>query len=137
MDGSQNAQLNHLLITIGRSLLQYVGESWPWTSEDSDEARRKLTELVDRQQQSVGALASLLNAREWAIDFGTYPTDYTDLHFIALDFLLAQLVENQEAVVDVLKQSAELNGDGEASQLMAGIVEAESAILSELQLLEP
>jgi len=35
-------------------------------------------------------MVELLDQRGWTVDFGGYPTDYTDLHFVSLEFLLSR-----------------------------------------------
>ncbi|MAG92617.1 MAG: hypothetical protein CMJ48_02525 [Planctomycetaceae bacterium] len=97
--------LNDVLIETGRSLLQYVGECWPWTHHDADEIRKQLDGLVARQRESVGSLVSLINSHTPTFDIGSYPTEYTDLHFVALDFLLLELVDNQRNVVVRIEQT--------------------------------
>ncbi len=134
VEGIITSQLNDLLIQIGRSFLQYVGESWPWASTSADETRRTLERLATEQQQSVGALARLLNESGEYIDFGTYPTSYTSLHYVDVDFLLDQLVQNQETIVRACESaSGGLNSDPMASSLVRDIVVAEQRHLDELR----
>lgn len=106
-------RLNDLLIKIGRSLLQYVRESWPWTSAGNSEARRTLERVAEAQIQDVAALVECLTARDHVIDFGTYPTEYTSLHYVSLDYLLSHVIADQEQVVHLCEtvlteQAAEL-----------------------------
>ena len=117
-----HAELNQLLIHLGRSLLQYVGESWPWTDSHSNVEQRKLNELVARQQQFIERLAELLVRRDWAIDFGAYPTEYTDLHYVALDYLLDLLILDQEALLaDVDRTISVCGDDPEAVRLLGDL----------------
>ncbi len=128
-----NADLNQLLIDLGRSLLQYVGESWPWTSATSH-AQDELQALVRRQQAGIARLASLLNERGWTIDFGTYPTEYTDLQYCALSYLLGQLIEGAVSLrgeVDGLL--ARSSGDPEAAAILERIAADQLHIVEELR----
>lgn len=135
MDESRiNADLNQLLITMGRSLLQYMGDAWPWTSANEQEVREKLDELVVRQRKQIARLSQLLERRDWAIDFGTYPTEYTDLHYVALDFLLARLVDNQKAVVAAIETAQRACGEeGPARDLLEQILADQRESLTELE----
>lgn len=130
-----NKQFNRLLINVGRSFLQYVGECWPWTQVDANAERDKINDLVARQQTQIARLVELLVQRDGgAIDFGSYPTEYTDLHYVSLDYLLAQLIENEQLVVaeiDASRRSA--TDDSEAAELLDQIHSAEQANLKELQ----
>jgi len=114
--------INTALIGLSRSFLQYVAESWPWVDADDRSIEEQLQVLAARQRQDVGDLVELLMDRDWAIDFGTYPTEYTDLHFISLTSLFEWLSTGQSQIADLLKstqQELQEAGDGEA----AGIVE--------------
>ncbi len=128
--------LNDLLIELGRSLLQYVGESWPWTSADEQETQRSITSLIDDQQQDVLALAERMNERHHSIDFGTYPTEYTSLHYVSLDYLLDELVLNQQAKVracDELLMQSESGEQPEVAALLQETTSREQRILAELR----
>lgn len=134
-DYEYNPELNRLLINLGRSLLQYVGECWPWTGADGEIERALILRIVDRQSEDVARLADLLVRRHWSVDFGTYPTDYTDLHYVALDFLLDQLIANEESLIGELEAGIETTAqdDPEAARLLRDIVSQERDNLTELR----
>lgn len=136
VENSNNEQLNRLLINISRSLLQYIGECWPWTEVDADNERLVITKAVDRQRGSVRRLAGLLEDRHWPIDVGSYPTDFTDLHYVALDFLLSQLKSDEESLIGDLKLTAERlakNGDGEGQAVISEVLAIEQQNLTDMQ----
>lgn len=91
-----HAKLNELLIRLNRSLLQYVGESWPWIDSESPETLAELDGMVKRQQNDVSRLVQVLMSRRWAIEFSNYATEFTDKHFLSLDFLLPQIVADEK-----------------------------------------
>lgn len=128
-----NERLNDLLIDVGRSLLQYTSEAWPWASSEDEQMREKIERMAAEQRDVVAALADLLSDRGHAIDFGTYPTDYTSLHYVAIDFLLSQLIANQRTVLAeceaVERAAAE---DDQARALLQDIVLSERRHLKEL-----
>jgi hypothetical protein len=133
-DATMLAALNDLLINVGRSLLQYVGECWPWADANTLEERRTIERLVQKQKQQVGELANLLLEAEWPLDYGTYPTEYTDLHYVALDYLLDQLIQNQRALVqDATAVLAVCSGDPEARKLVEEIRDVQESIAGELE----
>jgi hypothetical protein len=126
--------LNQLLIDLGRSLLQYVGECWPWAGSKTQDAQRKIEELVQIQKQQVGELAELLDDAEWTIDKGTYPTEYTDLHYVALSYLLDQLIQNQREVVEEAQRTlAACQSHPEARRLVSEIEATQHKILEDLE----
>jgi hypothetical protein len=112
-------RLNDLLIDVGRSLLQYVGESWPWTSEDESDIRTAVEQMVAEQRETVLQLAALLDERAHRITYGQYPSVYTSLHYVALDYLLDQLVaQQQDLAADLAGAVEEAEGDEEAHALL-------------------
>ena len=127
-------RLNGLLIELGRSLLQYVGESWPWSPGDDDEEKAVIDRLVAEQQESVAHLAALLDERGHLIDPGAYPTDYTSLHYVALDYLLGRLVaQQQELAADLHAALQDAHGDEEAELLLTGVAVQADRHLEELR----
>ena len=133
----RNDELNQVLVNILRSLLQYVAESWPWTEDGaSPQARQKVDQLVARQRAHVERIRDLLYDRHWPIDFGMYPAEYTDLHYLALDYLLRQLAANQQALVESIERTlGECEGDDQAAAVVREIVQDERDIARELQAL--
>ena len=121
-NSQHNAELNALLETLARSLLQYVGESWPWSENENSSEAVQVRDIIARQQQDIAQLAELLDRRHWPIDFGQYPAEYTDLHYLALDFLLSQLaVSARDAAGEVERMASLCVADHEASQLLEQI----------------
>jgi hypothetical protein len=129
----QNELLNQVLIVMGRSLLQYSAEAWPWTGDGSAAARSTVEGLVGEQSSRIGQLADLLDARRFTVDFGVFP-DHTDLHYLSLEYFLPHLIQNQRSVVreieTVLPQCA---SDAEGSALLTEILQGERAALAKLE----
>jgi hypothetical protein len=135
-DASTYAALNQLLIDLGRSLLQYVGECWPWSGTESQDAQRKIEALVEIQKDEVLQLGELLDEADWTIDQGTYPTEYTDLHYVALSYLLDQLVQNQRDIVEEAQRVlTQCESHAQARRLVSEIHSAQQRILDEIQTL--
>ena len=132
IDNQKNAELGQLLIDLARCLLQYVGECWPWTG-DHDLAQRTIEELVSRQKEKIGCLAALLNQRRQLVDFGAYPTEFTDLHYLALDHLLQRIIEDEESLIGVLQQAVgDCAEDVEVARLLDQISAGERKNLEQL-----
>jgi hypothetical protein len=133
-DSVANEQLNHVLIRLLRNLSQYAVESWVWSSESQAAERSVVGRIVAEQQRSVGRLADLLATRACNIEFGTYPTEYTDLHYVSLDFLRDQLIADQTGLIGELEQCQRtLSGDSEASALLTEIATEEHQHLQQLR----
>ena len=135
-----NAKLNQLVVDLGRSLLQFVGEVSPWTPANAAAARDAVARLVSQQQRDVTRLTDLLVARGCPIDFGMYPADFTEktnLHFLSLKFLLPRIIASQEALVAELDEAAHTCiDDPEAVTVLGEVLSAERAGTEELKTLK-
>ena len=116
-----SARLNNLLIRIRCSLIQYAGESWPWSADPA--AQTVVLQVVEEQKTLVARLAALLEKRGHWIEWGVYATEFTSLHYVSLKYLLGRLTVSQRELVvagrAILKESV---GDQEASSLAGEIL---------------
>ncbi|MEZ6062221.1 MAG: hypothetical protein R3C19_17920 [Planctomycetaceae bacterium] len=113
--------LNGVLIQMARGFLQYVAESWPWVDEAHGAVRDEVEVLAARQRQDVSLVANLLLEREWPTDFGSFPTEYTDMHFISLQAMLDGLKHSQGVIqgrLDSAMRTLREAGDTEAIELL-------------------
>ena len=100
-----NAMLSQLVINLGRSLLQFVGEASPWSPASAVGACEAVARLIDKQKSGVSRMVELLNRRGYPIDFGMYPVAFTDLHFLSLKSLLPRVILSQETLVAELDEA--------------------------------
>lgn len=129
-----NARLNGFVISIGRSLLQYADECWPWVGNSEAELQATFRQLAALQRQEVAAICELLDLRRWTIDFGGYPTDYTDLHFVSLDFLLARIIAGEQANLADLEDAVHACEDDLAAvDVLGEVLTTERKIVERLQ----
>jgi hypothetical protein len=128
--------LSGLLNQVRYSLLQYIGESWPWTGKQEQTRQDAFIGLVRRQQFSAERLASLLLDRRAVVPGSNYRKDCSELHFVTLDFAKKRLVENAEAVVAALKTAtSQLPDDAEALRLVEQLARDEEQTLDSLKAL--
>jgi hypothetical protein len=129
---AHNAKLNDLVIDLGRSLLQYAAEGSAWSTDAA--SHRRLADWSAAQQRDVGRMVELLVVRGWPVDFGTYPTDFTDLQFLSLRYFLPKLLTSQQQLVAELDESVHTCvDDAEAVALLREICEEERRIATEMQ----
>jgi len=135
-DQDNNNLLNNVVISMAHSLLQYIAEAAAWVQISAEGLEEQVRVLAARQRQDVSELADLLIEREYSIDFGTYPTEYTDLQFLSLEKLMSSLRHGQASVVgeisDTLAVLKEV-GDSEAVEMLSAIEIREQEIATALQ----
>lgn len=130
-----NQLLNSVLISMSRSFLQYVSESSPWVRGDAASVGREVEVLAARQRQDVAAIAQFLDQRESFVDFGSFPTEYTDLQFLALNSLLAGLLRSQRGNCENLQRALlneAITDDAEAERLLTQVLGHEQDLLKSL-----
>jgi hypothetical protein len=128
-----NQLLNSVLISMSRSFLQYVSESSPWVRGDAASVGREVEVLAARQH--VAVIAQFLDQRESFVDFGSFPTEYTDLQFLALNSLLAGLVRSQRGNCENLQRALlneAITEDAEAERLLTQVLGYEQDLLKSL-----
>lgn len=129
-----NTQLNHLVIDLGCSLLQFVGEVSPWSPAHATAARETLARLLKQQQEHTEQLVQLLTDRRWPVEFGVYPANFTDLHFMALKAMLPRIIENQNAIVAELDEAVHTCvDDAEAISILTTVLAGEREITGALK----
>jgi hypothetical protein len=128
--------LNSVLINLSRSFLQYLSESSPWVRGEAAAAGRSLEQLAASQRDNVRQLAEFLDAREWSVDFGSFPTEYTDLQFLSLSSLMAGLIHSQEGQLAAISDASQMlsrSADSAAASLLDQIRSREEQILVALR----
>jgi hypothetical protein len=131
---AHNAKLNDLVIDLGRCLLQYAAECGVWASDPS--AERTLVAAAAQQREDIATAVEFLNDRGWPVDPGTYPTEFTDLQYLSLKYLLPRIIDEQRAVVEDLDEAVHTCvDDGEAIALLREVLAHERRVLSELSAL--
>jgi hypothetical protein len=125
--------LNDVLIALHRSLLQYTHEAWPWTTAHSSATRDAIAAVATEQRETVDRLTELLRDRGYPVSFSTYP-DFSRFNYVSIEFLLKQLVKNQEQVVSLCESAArELADEPEDGGLVHAIAVAETDRLRRLR----
>lgn len=124
--------LNKLFVLLHRSLLQYVGECWPWAADSGRdvETLAAVKGLVAKQKHDESLLSAPLSESGWPIDFGGYPTAFTDLQYLSLNYLLKQVVKCQTEIVAALDTAAKSAAD---SPLIQQVADSERDILKTAQ----
>ncbi len=130
--------LNRLLEIEYRSFPMYLGDASPWFSDADAKAVLALKNIAADQQAMSQRIAELILDLGGRIEPGEYPTQFTDTHFLSIEFLLKELVYYQrQDIADIEQIVASLTGHREARELAEEALGAERAHLEALESLTP
>jgi hypothetical protein len=101
-----------------RSLAQYLGESWPWTRRKHGAAQDLLRAIIDDERRWAARLADLIEQAGGVPAPGNYPTEFTELHYLALGFMLDRLVRFIDAAVVRLERDRAAGIDNPAARAL-------------------
>ena len=119
MDRRTERILQDVVRKEGRSLLQYVSESYPWTKTNNDPALTTLLQLAKEEQDVAAAVVRFLLKRRWRPPYlGAYPMEFTTINYVSLDHLLPRLTEFCKRRLQELEEDARLVADTEAEALI-------------------
>lgn len=125
--------LNTVLDRLSHTLLQYIGESWPWTDPLDPAQQETVLGLVRRQQFGAERIAELLTERRAIVTLGNYRFDGTILHYCTVDFVKPKLIADETQLIAELKQAlADVDGDSEAVRLLEQLITDEEDTVSKL-----
>ena len=125
--------LNTVLDRLSHTLLQYVGEAWPWSSPLETHGQEIINGLVRRQQFGADRIAQLLSERRAIITLGNYRFDGSLLNYCTFDFLKSQLIEDETCLIAELRETVScVNGDSVAVRLLEQLIVDEEETLKRL-----
>ncbi len=126
--------LNELLTIEYRSLPTYLADADPWRREGDDRGASTLQDIVSDQLAMSARIVELLQDLDGAPSPGGYPMDFTDTHFLSLDFLLHRLIERQLQDISAIETIVPRFGaDRAARELAEETLGAEKAHLEALE----
>ena len=125
--------LNTVLDRLTHTLLQYVGEAWPWTNPLETHGQETMNGLVRRQQFGADRVAQLLAERRAIITLGNYRFDGSLLNYCTFDFLKSQLIKDETCLIAELREAVScVNGDPGAVRLLEQLIVDEEETLKRL-----
>jgi hypothetical protein len=105
IDPKTQAQLQEVAGRESRSLLLYVGDAYPWTAAPAGEALAILKDLIAEERQAVTAVGQFLVRRRLPPPLpGSYPTSFTSVNFLSLEYLMPRLIGDQRRLIEQLQR---------------------------------
>jgi hypothetical protein len=118
----------------GRSLLQYVHDSFPWTQTGNQEMLTKIQALVEEERAATAALARFLIEQRFPPPYlGAYPTGFTTINYVSLESLLPRLLDFQKEAVAALQRDLAEVTDADARKQLLGLLEMKQRHLETLE----
>ena len=128
--------LNALLNRLSHSMLQYMGEVWPWTAAADASRQSSFMSLVDKQRHASERLAGFLIERNSVLELQNYPFDGSMFHYCTLDFVMPRLIEDESRLLSDLKAASHAVGaDKDAARLIDQLIAEEEQTLAKLKTL--
>jgi hypothetical protein len=133
MDGATAKLLSDLVRKEGRSLLQYISESFPWTTAKNHQALPVLFDMVKEEQEGTAAIVRLLLKNRLRPPYlGAYPMSFTTINYMALDFLLPYLVDFERRRCAELGKDLAVLSDEDARELVKSLLDMKERHLAGL-----
>jgi bacterioferritin (cytochrome b1) len=126
--------LNQLLAIEHRSFPMYLTDASPWTHEGDERATEALKNIVLDQRASAQQIVEAILQLGGRFELGEYPMEYTDTHFLSLDFLLKELLRYQRRDIAAIERIiGALSGHHQARELAEETLGSERAHLEALE----
>src|SRR5215471_3997332 len=105
---AQNAQRIWLVLQRDIScLFHYLSGAWPWTNRKERDIVSRLQSLLEAEQNEHSHLAAMLRKQRMVPPAASYPAEYSNYHYLALNFLLPQVLEEQKKLLANHQQERE------------------------------
>jgi hypothetical protein len=123
IDISDQELLRQIVRREGRSLLQYIGQAFPWTPPGQEDEVTAIRIMAAEEQDELSGLVRFMTKNRIIPPYlGAYPTAFTSMNFTSIDFLLPVLIQAQHDGIKALEADtarlADLDARGEVAALL-------------------
>jgi hypothetical protein len=119
-----------------RSFAQYMGETWPWGEERNRSAHDLLQSILADERRWATQLSEIITDRGGQPLVDNYPDVFiqSNLHYVAMDYLMQRLADYLEAEIAELRKEAEsVAGDAPVQALIAQMIERKTGQVAALR----
>jgi hypothetical protein len=136
IDARTYAVLQDIVRRESRSLLQYVGDAFPWTTPEARGTLTQLQKLVAEERQATDDISRFLFRHHLTPPYlGSYPSDFTTINFVSLEHLLPLLTDAERRAVANLERDLSSIGDPVARGLVQKLLDMKRQHLKALDAL--
>jgi hypothetical protein len=134
IDAQTQTLLREVVRRTQRSRLQYLAESFPWTTPDREAVVAALHRMSAESREAASKIARFLRRNHADQPYlGAFPMEFTNSNFIGLDYALARLVKEEREMAAYLESQLHSLADGEANELLAKLLANTQAHVKELE----
>jgi hypothetical protein len=134
IDSQTEAVVQGIVRRESRSLLSYIGDSFPWTTAAGTPALTVLERIVKDEGAAIHALGRfLVRQHVTPPPLGSYPASFTSFNYVALSFLLPRLIDEEQRSIDALKADLVAVADAGAKMALEGLLAVKQRNLAALQ----
>jgi rubrerythrin len=124
IDSQTYAQLSEIVRRESRTLLQYVGDSYPWITPAEQEVLAQIRTMIEEQKQGIAELVRFILRNHQSPPYiGSYPANFTSLSFVSLDHLIPLLAAHEGTDLNHLESQLSTLADVDAKEIIKRIVE--------------
>jgi rubrerythrin len=134
IDAQSLPVLQDIVRRESRSLLQYIHDSFPWTSAGEESALAQVRQCAEEERESAAGLVRWLARRRQIVpNLGSYPAGFTTINYASLDFILPKLAAEERKGLAKLTEDLALIADSDAHALVSALIEKKRQHLKTLE----
>ncbi len=119
---------------LARSFLQYVREAGTWATSEDEPAVEHLRQLADEERDAIAKLMVFLQRQHATPPYlGSFPSSFTTVNFVTLDYLRPLLIKHTRAEIGRLEEDLRLVSDLTATSLLKELLSLKKRHLEELE----
>lgn len=105
IDPQTQTLLQDILCRESRSVLMYVAEAYPWTTSAHTKELSDLQQLIASERDALTCLGRFLVRQRIDLPYlPSFPSHFTTINFLALDFILPRLIEHERQSLSELER---------------------------------
>ncbi len=134
MDAAGYSLIARIVSMGSASLLQYVHDAVPWVAAASAPALQKIQAIALEEREQIASFLRLLQKQHLRRPaLGVYPSHFTTINFVSIEYLIPRLIVEHEREVAELETRLRGFEDEAIRPLAAGYLELKRAHLLTLK----
>jgi rubrerythrin len=134
IDAQSAEAIREIAYQEGRSILQYVGDAFPWTAADQTSSLDRFQQIVHAERDMLARLTQFLYKQRVAPPaVGSYPVAFTSLNFVSLGLIVKRLIEYEQKSMDALQATIPSVVNSEARALLQSFLDLKKKHLQTLK----